>query len=310
MFILDQDPTNALATGDSRTFLVQVNSNAQSAPMRMTLVWTDPPGNPAASIKLVNNLDLIVTNLDDPTNPVVFIGNDFGPGNLFTAPWDGDTNDIPLPDNVNNVENVYIPGFLGTNYSITVAARNVNVNAVTAHTNGIVQDYALVISCGEWRRHECAHARQWRVIAPNFTPTVTGVTNQFADSPDTSGGLLIGQRVGASSPLQSTNTLPLSNQNNWGTDGQITVGATNQWHFYVVTNTMGTNATATTFTNAAFATFLPSNLSIPPVGVNATDLGFATRPEADIDLYVARGPGAFGIDQPGSDGHRQLPPNR
>ncbi len=294
MIILDQDPTNALATGDSRTLMVQVNSNAQSAPMRITLVWTDPPGNPAASIKLVNNLDLIVTNLDDVTNPVVYIGNNFGPGNLFTAPWNGDTNNIPLPDNVNNVENIYIPGFLGTNYSITVAARNVNVNAVTAHTNGIVQDYALVISSGNGGVTNALTLANG-TIAPNYTPTVTGITNEFADSPDTSGSLLIGQRVGASSPIQITNALPLSNQNNWGLDGQITIGTTNQWHFYVVTNTVGTNATVSTFTNAAFATFLPSTLSIPPVGVNATDLGFATRPEADIDLYVARGPDAFGL---------------
>jgi subtilisin family serine protease len=109
MIILDQDSTNALATGDSRTLMVQVNSNAQSAPMRITLVWTDPPGNPAASIKLVNDLDLVVTNMDDPTNPVVFVGNNFQPGSLYTAPWNGDTNNIPSADNVNNVENVYIP---------------------------------------------------------------------------------------------------------------------------------------------------------------------------------------------------------
>src|SRR6185312_1004139 len=81
---------------------------------------------------------------------------------------------------------------------------------------------------------------------------------------------------------------------NWGTNGLITLGVTNQWHFYVITNTMGTNAHVT-FTNAAFATFLPPTLSIPPVGVGAPALSFATRPEADIDLYVARGPGAWGL---------------
>jgi hypothetical protein len=84
------------------------------------------------------------------------------------------------------------------------------------------------------------------------------------------------------------------NQNNWGNNGQITLGVSNQWHFYVITNTMGTNATES-FTNAAFGTFLPPGLGIPPGGANATDPNGATRPEADIDLYVARGPDASGL---------------
>ncbi len=42
----------------------------------MTLAWTDPPGDPAAAIKLVNNLVLVVTNLSNPTNPIVYYGND------------------------------------------------------------------------------------------------------------------------------------------------------------------------------------------------------------------------------------------
>jgi subtilisin-like proprotein convertase family protein len=296
MVIVDQDPTNGLATGDSRTLFVHVDTNALSAPLRVTLVWTDPPGNPAASIKLVNDLDLIVTNLDTvaTTNlpQVIYFGNDFPSGIAFSSEWDGNTNSFPS-DNVNNVENVYIPGTLGTNYSITVVARNVNVNAVTAHTNGVVQDYALVISSGNGAVTNALTLTNGLPVATYRQPTTT-VTNQFAESPDTSGGLLTGQRVGASSPLQGTNIIAITNQTMWGTNGQITLGVTNQWHFYVITNLMGSNAT-TTFTNAAFATFLPPGLSIPPVGVNGTHPDSATRPEADIDLYVARGPNAWGL---------------
>jgi len=295
MMIVDQDVTNALATGDTRTLFVQVNSNAQSAPLRITLVWTDPPGNPAASIKLVNNLDLIVTNLDsvNSTNlPVVFFGNDFHSGLQYSSEWDGNTNNLPS-DNVNNVENVYIPGVLGTNYSITVIARNVNVNALTAHTNGVVQDYALVISSGNGDFTNALTLTDGPPV-PTFAQIVSSVTNQFADSADTSGGLLTGQRAGASSPLQGAGTVALANQFMWGPNGQITLGVPQQWHFYVVTNSMGTNAT-TSFTNAAFATFLPPDLSIPQGGANATDSTGATRPEADIDLYVARGPNAWDL---------------
>jgi len=84
LLLYDQDPTNALGTGDSRTIFVHVHPSAQTKPLRATLVWTDPPGNPVASIKLVNNLALVVTNLDDPKNPKVYYGNDFGAGADFT----------------------------------------------------------------------------------------------------------------------------------------------------------------------------------------------------------------------------------
>ena len=66
LFFVDQSPTNALATGDSHTYTVTINTNdyAQYLQMQVTLVWTDPPGDPAAAIKLVNNLELVITNLD------------------------------------------------------------------------------------------------------------------------------------------------------------------------------------------------------------------------------------------------------
>ena len=55
-------------------------SDQQYLPLRVTLAWTDPPGNPAAAIKLVNSLELVVTNLDDPANPIVYYGNDIPVG--------------------------------------------------------------------------------------------------------------------------------------------------------------------------------------------------------------------------------------
>src|SRR5207244_1146358 len=78
------------------------------------------------------------------------------------------------------------------------------------------------------------------------------------------------------------NTIPFS------TNGLITIGVTNQWHFYVMTND-------TTFTHAAFGTFLPPNLSIPRIGVE-TDLNNATRAEADLDVYVSIDPGLTNLE--------------
>ncbi len=76
---------------------------AQYLPLRATLVWTDPSGDPAAAIKLVNNLDLIITNLDTGE---VYFGNDISPDAGYNLPWD--TNSAPILDSINNVENIII----------------------------------------------------------------------------------------------------------------------------------------------------------------------------------------------------------
>jgi len=281
----DQSPTNALATGQSHTYQIKVDPSANAQPLRVTLVWTDPAGNPAAGVKLVNNLDLVVTNLDDPSNPLIYFGNDISSGANFTFPWV--TNTPPNVDVINNVENVYLSPTLGTNYSVTVISRAVNVNAVTAQTNDIVQDYALVISSGSGGTNPpLTLVADSGVVLGAYT-NLTVMTNQFnaVDNPGISGELLLGQHVGASSPLIGTNTVAYTTNTEL-----ITLGQTNQWHFYVFTNT-------TTFTNAAFATFAPPDLSLPRMGVtNYQNTAFATRPEADIDLFVSTDPGLLSLD--------------
>ncbi|HAV62074.1 MAG TPA: hypothetical protein DCY13_06880, partial [Verrucomicrobiales bacterium] len=81
----DQDPNRALTTGQEHTRTVTISPEGQFFPLRVTLVWTDPPGNPVAALKLVNDLDLVVTNLDDPSNPIVYSGNNFNGGFDFTT---------------------------------------------------------------------------------------------------------------------------------------------------------------------------------------------------------------------------------
>jgi len=282
IFFLDQSPTNALATGDAVTYNLAVSSVAASLPLRVTLAWTDPPGNPAAAIKLVNNLDLVVTNLDDPANPLVFYGNDIGANHIYNTPTD--TNLPPNLDEINNIENVFLPPNVGTNFSITVFGRAVNVNAVTAQTNdvtgnfapNIVQDFALVISSGDSANtNGFTLTSSLATIQPTSDQRITIVTN--------AGTPLIHQHVGASSPLLGTAQEALGNNTGWGPNGVVTLGMTNQWHFYVVTN----NGAAADFTNALFVTFLPPTLSVPREGVlNPLGADNATRPEADIDLYV------------------------
>ena len=279
MFIVDQSPSQGLATGQSRTFKITLTPDAQNQPLRATLVWTDPPGNPVASVKLVNDLDLVVTNLDN-TN-IVYLGNDIPISKTFNEAVASNT--VPNYDTINNVENVYldpaqgIGSQLSTNYSITVVGRRVNVNAVNAQTNNVVQDYALVISCGDGL---VTNALSFNTNAPIVSltqPLVTVISNTFGNiSSNFSGGFLLNQRAGANTQLQGTNTVSITNDAN----AVLTVGMTNQWHFYVITN-------SSSFTNAAFATFLPPTLSIPPMGVSSYSVDNSTRSEADIDLFVA-----------------------
>jgi subtilisin-like proprotein convertase family protein len=295
MYIFEQSPTNALSTGQKQTRLISLNPDAQNAPLHITLAWTDPPGNPIAGKKLVNDLDLVVTNLDTGD---VFFGNDIIAGNDYNVAWD--TNSIPNVDVVNNVENVYLLNPLGSNYSVTVIGSRVNVNAVTLQKNQVVQDYALVISSDANFTNGLTLPTSVTSTnggigsisadpAPPNPPTVpllTVITNQFAAiDTNISGGILLNQRVGASTPLLGTSTVPPSNTVPLmgPTAGLITIGMTNQWHFYVLTNENG-------FTNAAFLTFLPATLSLPRIGVRADTTDNSTRPEADIDLYVSTDP--------------------
>jgi subtilisin-like proprotein convertase family protein len=292
-FVQDQSPTNALATGASQTYQITLNTNA--TPLRVTLAWTDPPGDPAAAIKLVNNLVLVVTNFvsgfSNPTNVIIYYGNDIPASSTVNSPHS--TNDQPVIDSINNVQNVYLPPGAGTNFTVTVLGYRVNVNAVTAQSNNVVQDYALVISTGNSGLtnvmtvtappassvYNATGDQQITYLSPNFAGTQTAyqeLQNQFA---------------GANTPLLGTNTIvftPAAPEGFGPNDWQVTTGMTNQWQFYVVTNTFGTFGTG--FTNAAFITFNPNapdpdTLSVPRMGVFGGTVGNATR-EADIDMYV------------------------
>ena len=97
---------------------------------------------------------------------------------------------------------------------------------------------------------------------------------------------LMNQMVGASSPLLGTNTMPLGNNTIWGPTGVLTIGQTNQWHFYVVTNT----GLAPDYTNAAFLTFDVNTLSLPRMGVYENDITNATTPEANLNMFVTQDP--------------------
>jgi subtilisin-like proprotein convertase family protein len=275
MFIFDQNPAQALATGQSQTRLLALAPAATSLPLRLTLVWTDPPGNPIAGLKLVNDLDLVVTNLDTGD---VFFGNDIAAGTAFNNPWNPAGSS--KPDCVNNVENVFLAPPLGANYSVTVLGRRVNVNAVTAVTNDVVQDYALVIASGDGQIPNAITLSEQPIVA-SAAPLPTTITNSFTLSGNDFGAVLLHQRAGANAPYPATNTIALAGI----TNAVLTIGATNQWHFYTFNN-------ATAFTNAAFLTFAPLGQAslFSPLAYTNTASNSVVR-EPDLDLYVSRDPG-------------------
>jgi subtilisin-like proprotein convertase family protein/sugar lactone lactonase YvrE len=275
--------TNRLASGQYHAFNVTVQGSATSTTntLRITLAWTDPPGNPVASTKLVNDLDLYVTNT--VANGREFEGNNIAPGTTISQPTPQGSQSVR--DSVNNVENAFITltNTVATTFRVFVIGRKVNVNAVTAETNNVVQDYALVIGTDDTRTVQVAPA------APFFTYTNRPV--QFV----TNGLPYLNERVGSSSPLLRYNPANSVNTN----------GVTNQWNFYVFTNqnlpstltnfvtnivagvtNVSTNVVRPGLTNGgpyvSFATFLPPNLAR------------ARNQEADIDLYMTRSSAAYG----------------
>ena len=294
--------TNHLSSGQFHAFDVQVPAAASVTNLlKITLVWTDPAGNPVSSVKLVNDLDLFVTNLVVAGRE--FEGNNFPGGSVITQPTAPGS--VRARDSVNNVENTFIPitnTAAVANYRVYVIGRKVNVNAVSANTNQIAQDYSLVISTDD----------PLRSVTVNTTPGVafSGYTNRAAVG-ITNGIPLLTERIGANPQLWTLNGLNNANTN----------GMTNQWNFYVFTNQNYANSFATNFvTNIVVGTPNVTNVSTNVVALPLTNGGpyvsFATflppnlarsrNTEADVDMFVARTGGTAPV--PSASGLTNLDP--
>lgn len=99
-------------------------------PVRISLVWSDPPGvtDPA----LVNDLDLRVTVGGD-----VYRGNNFSNGNSVVG---------GSADTINNVENVFLPAGIpaGTGLTIEITASSINGDGILGNGDSTDQHFALV----------------------------------------------------------------------------------------------------------------------------------------------------------------------
>ena len=277
-----------LTTGGSQSLRLRLTTNevASTGAFHFTLVWTDPPGNPAAGIKLVNDLDLVVSNT---VTGEVFVGNDLARGgytvgrpgtNAFEVVEEGVTNSVF--DSVNNVERVVLEPPLASEYIVHVVARRVNVNALASREAqnlqnrlDIVQDFVVALSSD-------AAANDTIVATAEYVGGSGGILGAVRPPPvsvvATNGIPVAASRVGAQSPLIG------------GASGQAA-----QWHFFTFTNLFNAEAAAATgLTNGRYVEFViasAANLARPR-GPGGTGVRLRDRVLGpDLDLYMSTDPG-------------------
>jgi uncharacterized repeat protein (TIGR01451 family) len=124
----DQRPEDIFtASGQTRVFTGRIA--VTNAPFRVTLAWTDAPGNTLGNA-FNNDLDLTVT-----------VGTTTYRGNVFSGA-------LSVPggsaDARNNVESVFLSGASGE-VVVTVTAANLNSDGVPNQGTSLDQDFALVI---------------------------------------------------------------------------------------------------------------------------------------------------------------------
>ena len=102
---ITDETTGFITAGEEREYLLEVEAGE---PLVVVLTWTDPPSNPAASIHLINDLDL---ELDGPSG--TFRGNVFASG-VSTSGGDF--------DRLNPVEQIRIESPVAGTYTLRVSA--------------------------------------------------------------------------------------------------------------------------------------------------------------------------------------------
>ncbi|MEO6061993.1 MAG: carboxypeptidase regulatory-like domain-containing protein, partial [Thermoflexales bacterium] len=116
------------ASGQDRTLNGYVAHPAR--PVRVTLAWTDAPGNPIGGA-YVNDLDL----------EVIVAGQTYK-GNFFAG---GASAIGGSADAINSVESVFLPAGQSGPLTVRVVARNIVGDGVPSAPGNLDQDYALVV---------------------------------------------------------------------------------------------------------------------------------------------------------------------
>jgi subtilase family serine protease len=104
------DEAAPLTTGATATYTFAVAD--AGLPFKVTLVWSDYPSSPSATVNLVNDLDLTLVAPDG----TAYLGNVFASGWSTTG---------GVPDRLNNVENVYVTAAAAGAWTVIVSGYNV-----------------------------------------------------------------------------------------------------------------------------------------------------------------------------------------
>lgn len=134
MLIVDE--TDVLTEFGSKTYFIPVVSGTED-PLKVTMVYADPAGNPASEIATVNDIDLKVTAPDG----TVYWGNvGLGIGGGMWSQPGGE------PNTVDTVENVFIEDPMPGVWRIEVIAAELNQDARPETPDVTDADFALVAS--------------------------------------------------------------------------------------------------------------------------------------------------------------------
>ncbi len=241
------DEATGLSTGGSQNF----NVTSTGGPLKVTIVWSDYPSTDTASVNLVNDLDLTVTN-----------GSNTYRGNVFSGGWSATGGSA---DRRNNVENVYIQSASGS-YTITVNAFNV--------PNG-PQKFALVVDGGTLGT----------VPTPTSGPTSTPTNTSVPPTPTNTG--IPPTPTNTPAPTTSTGFLAPSSQaaqtssagDNNGYQTNPTNAFGNDSVFAVDTNSGNGTSTSCTNNRKDKHHFFNFGFNIP----SGTVLGIQVRLDARVD---------------------------
>jgi hypothetical protein len=123
----------------SEVFSINGQVSDNTRPFRVTLVWTDAPAMPGAGDMLSNDLDLEVQ-----------VGGNFYRGNDFTNSISNISNVADAPDDLNNIESVFLPAGTAGNFDITVRPADINSDGIVSNGGVWRQDFSLVVYNGEF----------------------------------------------------------------------------------------------------------------------------------------------------------------
>ena len=116
------------ASGQTRLFTGTITDPTK--PFRVTLAWTDAPGNTSGNA-YNNDLDL-----------TVIVGGSSYKGNVFSGAF---STTGGAYDSKNNVESVFLPAGLSGTFAVTVTAADINSDGVPNEPPSLDQDFALAV---------------------------------------------------------------------------------------------------------------------------------------------------------------------